>query len=95
MSSAGGAGRSLAVGQAFRQAGRFDRAQISARAGVIAALPVAAMLAIGTAAGSPPAAVSMGVGAMLAGVAWRAGDGPLVPPIGTMVGASAALARPP
>jgi uncharacterized membrane protein YccC len=86
------AGRSLAVGQAFLRAGQFDRAKISARAGVVAAVPVAAMMALGTAAGSPAAAVSMGVGAMLAGVAWRAGDGPLVPPLGTMVGASAALA---
>ncbi|MDE3134488.1 MAG: FUSC family protein [Acidobacteriota bacterium] len=84
--------RSLAVGQAFLRAGQFDRAKISARAGVVAALPVAAMMALGTAAGSPAAAVSMGVGAMLAGVAWRAGDGPLVPPLGTMAGASAALA---
>ncbi len=86
------AGRSLAVGHAFRAAGSFDRAQISARAGIVAAIPVAAMLALGTAAGSPAAAVTMGVGAMLSGVAWRAGDGPLVPPIGTMLGASAALA---
>jgi uncharacterized membrane protein YccC len=83
--------RSLAVGQAFRAAGRFDRAKISARAGVVAAIPVAAMMAIGTAAGSPAAAVTMGVGAMLSGVAWRAGDGPLVPPLGTMMGASLAL----
>ncbi len=85
------AARSLAVGQAFRQAGRFDRAEISARAGLIAAVPVAAMMALGTAADSPPAAVSMGVGAMLSGVAWRAGDGPVVPPLGTMVGASLAI----
>jgi uncharacterized membrane protein YccC len=79
------------VGQAFRQAGRFDRARISARAGVIAAIPVAAMMALGTAAGSPAAAVTMGAGAMLSGVAWRAGDGPAVPPLGTMLGASLAL----
>ena len=97
MSAAGprnqrGGRRSLAAGQAFRQAGRFDRARISARAGAVAAIPVAAMMALGTAAGSPAAAVTMGVGAMLAGVAWRAGDGPLQPPIGTMLGASAALA---
>ncbi|HEX3618247.1 MAG TPA: FUSC family protein [Solirubrobacteraceae bacterium] len=85
------AGRSLAVGQAFREAGQFDRARISVRAGVIAAIPVAAMLALGTAVGSPPAAVTMGVGAMLSGVAWRAGDGPVVPPLGTMAGASLAL----
>ncbi len=78
--------------QAFRQAGRFDRAKISARAGLVAALPVAAMLALGTALGSAPAAVAMGVGAMLAGVAWRAGDGPVTPPVATMLGASAAVA---
>jgi len=57
----------------------------------VAAIPVAAMLALGTAAGSPPAAVTMGAGAMLSGVAWRAGDGPTVPPIGTMLGATAAV----
>jgi uncharacterized membrane protein YccC len=86
------AGRSLAVGRAFRAAARFDRARISVRAGLIAAIPVAAMMALGTAAGSPPAAVTMGVGAMLSGVAWRAGEGPAVPPLGTMLGASLALA---
>jgi uncharacterized membrane protein YccC len=82
----------VSVSQAFRQAGRLDRTRISPRAGVVAAIPVAAMLALGTAVGSPAAAVTMGVGAMLTGVAWRAGDGPLVPPIGTMAGAVAALA---
>jgi len=90
--SGSSAARSLAVGRAFMAAGQFDRAQISARAGLIAAVPVAAMLALGTAAGSPAAAVSMGVGAMLSGVAWRAGDGPVLPPLGTMLGASLALA---
>ena len=89
--SGGAAAKSLAVGRAFREAGQFDRAKISARSGVIAAVPVAGMMALGTAAGSPPAAVSMGVGAMLSGVAWRAGDGPVVPPLGTMLGASLAL----
>lgn len=84
-------GRTVAVTRAVRRAGRFDRAQISARAGVIAAIPVAGMLALGTALGSPTAAVTMGVGAMLTGVAWRAGDGPLVPPLGTMAGAAVAL----
>jgi uncharacterized membrane protein YccC len=84
-------GKTVAVGQAFKEAGRFDRAQVSVRAGLIAAIPVAAMLALGTAIGSPDAAVTMGVGAMLAGVAWRAGDGPMVPPIGTMAGATVAL----
>ena len=80
------------MGHAFLQAGSFDRPKVSARAGLVAAIPVAAMMALGTAVGSPAAAVTMGVGAMLAGVAWRAGDGPIVPPIGTMLGASAALA---
>lgn len=86
------AGRTGLASRAFREAARFDRAKISARAGVIAAIPVAAMLALGTAIGSPSDAVTMGVGALLTGVAWRAGDGPLVPPIGTMAGAATALA---
>ncbi len=84
--------RTTAVSQAFRQAGQFDRAQVSARAGLVAAIPVAAMLALGTAVSSPSAAVTMGVGAMLTGVAWRAGDGPLIPPLGTMTGAALSLA---
>jgi len=80
-----------AVGQAFRQASDFDRAKISVRAGLIAAIPVAAMLALGIALNSPTDAVTMGVGAMLVGVSWRAGNGPLIPPIGTMVAANVAL----
>ncbi len=85
------AGRALAVGQAFRQAGKFDRAKVSLRSGLTAAIPVVAMLSLGTVLGSLTAAVTMGVGAMLVGVAWRAGDGPLVPPIGTMAGATTML----
>jgi hypothetical protein len=85
-------GRTFAVSQAFLEAGRVDRAQISARAGLIAAVPVAGMLALGTVLHSPSAAVTMGVGAMLTGVAWRAGNGPLTPPVGTMAGAAGALA---
>jgi uncharacterized membrane protein YccC len=85
------AGTTAAVGQAFRQASDFDRAEISVRAGLTAAVPVATMLALGIALGSPTAAVTMGVGAMLAGVAWRAGNGPLIPPVGTMVAATGAL----
>jgi uncharacterized membrane protein YccC len=92
VTTAAPAGRRIAVRQAFRQAGRFDRANVSTRAGLIACIPVAAMMALGTALGSPSAAVTMGVGALLTGVAWRAGEGPLVPPIGTMAGAAAALA---
>jgi uncharacterized membrane protein YccC len=90
--SGSAAARSIAASRAFREAGQFDRAKISARAGLVAAFPVAAMMALGTAVGSPAAAVTMGVGAMLSGVAWRAGDGPVVPPLGTMLGASLALA---
>ncbi len=85
------AGRAVAVGLAFRQAGRFDRAKVSLRSGVVAAIPVVAMLSLGTLLGSPSAAVTMGVGAMLVGVAWRAGDGPLIPPIGVMAAATTAL----
>lgn len=84
-------GTTAAVGQAFKQASDFDRTAISLRAGLIAAIPVAAMLALGIALSSPTDAVTMGVGAMLVGVAWRAGSGPLIPPIGTMVAASFAL----
>ena len=82
---------SAVVSQAVRQAAVVERGRVSLRAGVVAAIPVAGMLALGTAVGSPTAAVTMGVGAMLVGVAWRAG-GPLVPPIGTMTAAAAALA---
>ena len=87
----GRSGRAVAVGVAFRQAGRFDRAKVSLRSGVVAAIPVVVMLSLGTLLGSPSAAVTMGVGAMLVGVAWRAGDGPLIPPIGTMAAATTAL----
>lgn len=83
---------SAAVGRAFRQAAVVERGRVSVRAGAVAAIPVAGMLALGTAIGSPTAAVTMGVGAMLVGVAWRAGGGPAVPPIGTMTAAAAALA---
>ena len=82
---------SAVVSHAVRQAAVVERGRVSVRAGVVAAIPVAGMLALGTAVGSPTAAVTMGVGAMLVGVAWR-GDGPLVPPIGTMTAAAAALA---
>ncbi len=84
-------GTTAAVGQAFRQASDFDRAEVSLRAGLIAAIPVAAMLALGIALNSPTAAVTMGVGAMLVGVSWRAGNGPLIPPIGTMLAATGVL----
>jgi uncharacterized membrane protein YccC len=60
---------------AVRQAAQFDRAAISIQAGLLAAIPVAAVLAIGTAAWSAVAGVTMGTGAMLVGIAWRVGGG--------------------
>ena len=80
----------VVVGRAVRAASRIDRARVSARAGVIAAIPVVVMLALGTAIGRPGAAVTMAVGALLVGVAWRAG-GPEAPPTGTMAAAASAL----
>lgn len=79
-----------AAGRAVRSATRVNRSAVSVRAGVIAATPVAGALALGTAAGRPVAAVTMAVGAMLVGVAWRAG-GPAQPPIATMIAAAGAL----
>ncbi|HET9074099.1 MAG TPA: FUSC family protein [Solirubrobacteraceae bacterium] len=69
----------------------INRARLAWRPGVIAALPVAAMLALGTLLAQPVAAVTLGVGAMLVGVAWRAGDGPATPPLGTMAAAAVML----
>jgi uncharacterized membrane protein YccC len=60
---------SLAV--AIRQAGRFDRRAVSVTGGLLAAIPVVAVLAIGTVAWSAVAGVTMGAGAMLIGIAWR------------------------
>jgi len=80
-----------AIGRAFRAAVHMNRAAISARAGFVAAIPVVGMIAFGTIIAQPVAAVTMGVGAMLSGIAWRAGGGPLNPPLGTMAGAGAAL----
>lgn len=79
-----------ALGRAVRETLNFDRSRVSLRAGVIAAIPVAGMLAFGTAIGQPVAAVTLGAGAMLGGVAWRAA-GPDNPPVGTMAAAVAGL----
>lgn len=79
-----------AVALAVRQAARFDRSAVSARAGLIAAIPVVGVLAAGTVAGDTVAAVTMGAGAMLVGIAWRVGGGR--PPVATMVTDSAAMA---
>jgi uncharacterized membrane protein YccC len=77
-----GGGALSAVALAVRNAARFDRSAISLRAGLIAALPVVGVLAAGTLAGDKVAAVTMGAGAMLVGIAWRAGGG--LPPVATM-----------
>ena len=60
---------SLAV--AVRQAGHFDRRAVSVAGGLLAAIPVVAVLTIGTVAWSAVAGVTMGAGAMLIGIAWR------------------------
>jgi uncharacterized membrane protein YccC len=69
---------SLAV--AVQQAARFDRRAVSLQSGLLAALPVVAVLAVGTVAWSAVAGVTMGAGAMLVGIAWRVRGGrpPLV-----------------
>jgi uncharacterized membrane protein YccC len=79
-----------AIGRAVREVRQFDRSRVSIRAGLVAATPVAGMLALGTLIGRPAVAVTLGAGAMLAGVAWRAA-GPDDPPVGTMATAVAAL----
>ena len=78
------------LADAVRDARSFDRSRVSIRAGLIAAAPVAGMLALGTIIGRPVIAVTMGAGAMLGGVAWRAA-GPDHPPVGTMAAAVAGL----
>ncbi len=50
------------------------------------------MMALGTLIDQPVAAVTLGVGAMLVGVAWRGGPGPSTPPLGTMLAAAFMLA---
>jgi len=82
-------GAPAVIGQAVRQAGRIDRSAVSLRDGLVAAIPVVALLATGTAVGDRVAAVTMGAGAMLVGVAWRAGGGR--PPLGTMATTTAVM----
>ena len=67
---------------AVRDAARFDRARVSVRAGLQAAIPVVAVLALGTVAWDPVAGVTMGAGAMLVGIAWRTAGGR--PPLALM-----------
>ncbi|HTX07118.1 MAG TPA: FUSC family protein [Solirubrobacteraceae bacterium] len=56
---------------AIREAGHFDRRAVSIAGGLLAAIPVVAVLTIGTVAWSAVAGVTMGAGAMLIGIAWR------------------------
>jgi uncharacterized membrane protein YccC len=75
---------------AVREAARFDRGAVSAWAGLLAAIPVVAVLGGGIAAGDPVAAVTMGAGAMLVGTAWRTGGGR--PPLALMATDAALMA---
>ncbi|MFZ0042141.1 MAG: FUSC family membrane protein, partial [Solirubrobacteraceae bacterium] len=71
-----------ALTSAVRAAGRFDRHLISFTGGLLAAIPVVAVLGIPIAAGDPVAGVTMGAGAMLVGIAWRTSGGR--PPVALM-----------
>ena len=63
------------LGLVVRDAVQFDRRAISVQAGLLAAIPVVAVLGIGSALWSSVAGVTMGAGAMLVGIAWRVGGG--------------------
>jgi uncharacterized membrane protein YccC len=67
---------------AVRNAARFDRSRVSVQAGLLAAIPVVVVLALGTVAWDPVAGVTMGAGAMLVGIAWRTAGGR--PPLALM-----------
>jgi FUSC-like inner membrane protein yccS len=82
-------GAPAVIGQAVRQVGRIDRSEVSLRDGLVAAIPVVAVLTAGTAFGDRIAAVTMAAGAMLVGVAWRAGGGR--PPLATMATTTAVM----
>ncbi len=79
-----------ALSAAVRDAARFDRDLISVRAGLLAAIPVVAVLGGGIAAGDPVAGVTMGAGAMLVGIAWRTVGGR--PPLALMATDTALMA---
>ena len=72
----------VAVSRAVREAARFDRKLVSFDAGLLAAVPVVAVLTIGIAIGKPVWGVTMGAGAMLVGIAWRVTGGR--PPLALM-----------
>jgi uncharacterized membrane protein YccC len=71
-----------AVGTAVRAAAEFDRSVVSWSGGLLAAVPVVAVLGIGIAIGDPVEGVTMGAGAMLVGIAWRIAGGR--PPLAVM-----------
>ena len=75
---------------AVRKAARFDRRLLEPRGGLVAAIPVVAVLGGGIAAGDPVAGVTMGAGAMLVGIAWRTGGGR--PPLALMATDAALMA---
>src|ERR1039458_5850963 len=73
-----------AVTDAVRAAARFDRSLVSVDAGLLAAIPVVAVLGGGIALGDPVPGVTAGAGAMVVGIAWRiTGGRPPLPLVGT------------
>ncbi|MGN6872746.1 MAG: FUSC family protein [Solirubrobacteraceae bacterium] len=66
----------------MQAAARFERRAVSGQSGLLAAIPVVAMLAVGTIAWSAVAGVTMAAGAMLIGIAWRVRGGR--PPLGVL-----------
>ncbi len=81
---------SAALTTAVRAAAKFDRRAVSIAAGLLAAVPVVALLGGGLLAGDKPAAVTMGAGAMLVGIAWRTTGGR--PPLALMAVDAALMA---
>src|SRR5579859_4140618 len=79
-----------ALSVAVRAAARFDRASISAPAGLLAAIPVVALLGGALLAGNRVAAATMSAGAMLVGIAWRVTGGR--PPLALMATDAAVMA---
>ena len=71
-----------AVTEAVRAAARFDWSMVSVDAGLLAAIPVVAVLGGGIALGDPVPGVTAGAGAMLVGIAWRTTGGR--PPLALM-----------
>jgi uncharacterized membrane protein YccC len=80
----------VAAGRAVLEATRFDRKLVSFDAGLLAAIPVVAVLTFGIAVGKPVWGVTMGAGAMLVGIAWRVSGGR--PPLALMATDAVAMA---